>query len=125
MSKYIKFQTSEGSSILIEVEESEVLAPSGVVKVGLLQKVQEAGTSAVTTAQAGFEQALDQILRPNAEAFVRSIRSISDPPSEIEIAFSLKITGELGNIAICKAGGEANYSVKLSWKQAEQGAPKP
>jgi hypothetical protein len=34
----------------------------------------------------------------------------------LEISFSLKATGELGNVAVGKAGGEANYNVKLVWK---------
>jgi hypothetical protein len=118
MARYIKFNTSDGNPILVEVAESEVAPPGGVVKVGLMQSAQEAGIAAVSIAQNTFEQALEKILRPNAEAFVHSIRGISDPPTEIEITFALKVTGELGNVAICKAGAEANYTVKLGWKQA-------
>jgi hypothetical protein len=117
MARYVKFNTSDGDTVLVEVEESEVTPPAGVIKVGLLQKTEEAGIAAISMAQNTFEGAMEKILRPNAEAFVKSVRGISDPPTEVEITFALKITGELGNVAICKAGGEANYSVKLGWKR--------
>jgi len=43
-------------------------------------------------------------------------------PDEVEITFGLKASGELGSLVIAKAGVEANYSVKLTWKKAEQGS---
>ena len=33
------------------------------------------------------------------------------------MTFSLKATGEVGNFAVAKAGAEANYTVKLTWKR--------
>jgi len=33
----------------------------------------------------------------------------------VELSFGLKATGELGNIAIAKASGEANFTIRLLW----------
>ena len=117
MARYIQFMTSDGSPILVEVDEAEVAPQRGVVKAGLKERVQDTAGAAVAMAQAAFEEALERVVRHNAQAFIQSVRSIPAPPSEVEITFGLKVTGEVGNVAICKAGGEANYTVKLSWKQ--------
>jgi hypothetical protein len=51
---------------------------------------------------------------------VNKLRALSDPPDEMEVSFSLKASGELGNIAIGKAGAEANYTVTLRWRKEEK-----
>ncbi len=109
MAQYIQFQTEDGSSILIEVEETDEM---GVVKAGLRGKAEEA----VAQATATFEEGLE-IVRRNAAAFIKKLRGLSDPPDEIEVTFGLKATGELGNFAVAKAGAEASYTVKLKWKR--------
>ncbi len=49
------------------------------------------------------------------------MRDLTDPPAEAEIAFSLKATGEAGYAAaaVAKAGGEATYTVTLTWRREE------
>jgi hypothetical protein len=41
----------------------------------------------------------------------------------MEISFGLKATGEAGNVAIGKAGSEANFTVKLVWKSISNSEP--
>ena len=36
-----------------------------------------------------------------------------------EVGFGLKVTGEVGNVAVARAGGEANYDVKFIWSELE------
>jgi hypothetical protein len=117
MTRYIQFG-SESEPILVEVSEAEVAPRSGVVKVGLKDMAEELGSSTVALAHSTFDQAVDRVLRPSAQAFIQSIRAITVPPSEVEIEFGLKITGELGNVAVGKFGGETNFNVKLTWKQS-------
>jgi predicted methyltransferase len=117
MARYIQFTAADGGTILLEVEEEEVTTQKGVVKAGLKDKVQEA----VVQAQATFEEAMMETVRRNAQAFIQKLRALPDPPQEAEITFGLKGTGEAGNAAVAKAGAEANYTVKLVWKQAEAG----
>jgi hypothetical protein len=114
MAQYIQFVTADGSTILVEVTEEETYQP-GVVKAGLGEKVQEA----VVEAKATFEDGMEVIHRV-ARAFIKKIRSLTDPPDEVEITFGLKATGELGNFAVAKAGAEANYEVTLTWKREKK-----
>jgi len=115
MAQYIPFTADDGSTILVEVAEEETYQ-AGVVKAALEEKVQEA----VGQTQAVFEDALD-VVRRVAGAFIKKVRSLGDPPDEVEVTFGLKATGEFGTFAVAKAGAEANYTVKLTWKREKKG----
>lgn len=115
MTSYIEFKTEDGAIILVEATEEETYQP-GVVKAGVKEKAQEA----VVQAEATFERGLD-LVRYNAQAFIGRLRGLSDPPDEVEMTFGLKATGEIGNFAVAKAGAEANYSIKLTWRRENAG----
>lgn len=110
MPKYLDFQTSDNGHILVEVDEKEI--PAGVEKAGLRDMVGKA----VAAAQTLFDSAIQVAVQVNVETFYQAIQRLPHPPSDVEITFGLKATGELGNIAISKLGAESNYTVKLSWK---------
>lgn len=111
MAQYIQFSTEDGATILVEAAEVEA-SQSGVIKAGLGDKVQDT----VVAAKASLEEGLE-IVRHNASVFIEKVRGLSDPPDEVEMAFGLKATGELGNFAVAKAGAEASYEVTLKWKR--------
>jgi hypothetical protein len=111
LSNHIQFTTEDGNIILMEAEERD-LASSGVAKAGL----REAASNAVAEARALFEEAIKSVVRINAETFYKAISNLSHPPSEVEMTFGIKATGEAGNFVITKVGGEANYTFKLVWK---------
>ncbi len=113
MAHYIQFSAPEGGSLLVEVDTDEVVTPPGVVKAGL---VGDAVATTISRAQETFEAALERAIKFNVEAFYQAIQALSKPPNEIEITFGLKATGEAGNVAVVKASGEVNYTVKLAWK---------
>jgi hypothetical protein len=115
MVKYIQFTDDEQETVLlVEVNKEEIAPPPGVVKVGLKEKVQDV----VAVAQSTFSTAINSAIQQNVQAFMESVRSLPEPPTEVEISFGLKATGEASNIAIGKVGGEVNYTVKLSWKNS-------
>ena len=115
MSRFIEYQTADGGTLLVEVE-GEGEPKSGVVKAGRLgDKVQDA----VLEAQIRFEEAMDTV-KHSAQTIIGKIKGLSDRPDEVEVTFGLKAVGELGNMAIGKVGAEANYTVKLTWKQEEK-----
>lgn len=118
MTRYIQFTDEDGSTLLVETDEAEVYSEEGTVKAGLNEVVERA----ITTAQTGFEQAVDHMIRSNAKAFLQAIRNLpqQDYPESLEVTFGLKATGEVGNAAIAKGTGEANYTVKLSWKREQR-----
>lgn len=115
MAEYIQF-TSAGGIMLVEVEEGEVSSQKGVQKAGL----REMAGKTVAIAQTSFEDAIQQAIQNNARVFLQSVLGLPVLPSEAEISFGLKITGELGNVAVGKAGGETNYNITLTWRREER-----
>lgn len=113
MADYIQFTSPDGNSMLVEVEEDEISSQQGIQKAGL----REMAGKTIAVAQTSFEHAIQQTIRYNAQVFLQSIASLQQLPNEAEITFGLKITGEIGNVAITKAGGETNYTIRLTWKR--------
>ena len=112
MSKYVEFPLEGGGSILIESPDEQPKSTSGFSR----------GDSPKETAEKAM-QSLDQSfesVRQSAELLVNKLRGLSAPPDELEINFALKASGELGNIAIGKAGAEANYTITLRWRKEEK-----
>ena len=119
MADYIQFTSADGNSLLVEVDEGEVSSQQGIQKAGL----REMAGKSVAVAQTSFENAIQQAMQYNAQVFLQSVVNLPILPSEAEITFGLKITGEVGNIAVGKAGGETNYTIRLTWKRETKGTP--
>lgn len=115
MAKYIEFKTADENRLLIEVDEKETSA-GGVAKAGL----RDMAGKAISEAQSLFEKAIATALQLNVETFYVAIQKLPHPPSDVEISFGLKATGEVGNFAISKLGADANYTIKMSWKAINQ-----
>jgi len=113
MANYIQFISADGSKMLVEVAESEVQSQGGVQKAGL----KDAIGKRIAVAGTSFEDGIKHVINYNAQAFIQSVSSLKIMPSEAAIIFGLKVTGEMGNIAVGQVGGEANYTVTLTWKQ--------
>jgi hypothetical protein len=113
--RYIEFPLEDGGSILIETPDQQEKVQSGFVK----GAANEAAKDAVIQAGQSFDASVENI-RKSAELLVSKLRSLSTPPDEMSVAFGLKASGDLGNLAIGKVGGEANYAVTLKWKKEEK-----
>ncbi|WP_341676978.1 CU044_2847 family protein [Niveibacterium sp. SC-1] len=112
-SHYIRFDTADGQTLLVEAEVEELASPGGVVKAGVGDKIRET----IAAARDSLDGAMRRAVSGNARAIIEAVQDLPRPPSEIEISFGLKVTGEAGNIAVGKAGSDVNYQVKLVWKQ--------
>jgi hypothetical protein len=120
VTQYIQFPTDDGGTILVEVEAKEEKV-AGLVKAGLGDKVQDA----VVKVRDTFEATMMETVRRNAEAFIKTMQSLSDPPAEAEIAFGVNAAAEAGYSAVGKASGESSYTVTLTWKrEAEKSGEK-
>ena len=106
MKHLIEFPLEDGTTIMVEVDELKV--KSGVVPVST--KLGE-----VEKAQTTFEAAISKI-RPVAESVINTLHDIPKKPDEIELEFGLKLNGKTG-ICITSVGTEANFQVRLTWKQ--------
>jgi hypothetical protein len=121
MSNYIQFESDEedGAIILIEVDQEDIeVVRGGSVKAGLRDNVKDGVKNAISIAAKPLEAAMRSAIRYNVQGLMKAVRDLPDPPSEVEVTFGLKATGEASNIAVGKAGSEANYNVKLVWKQS-------
>jgi hypothetical protein len=118
MSRYLEFKTATGERVLVEVDERELEPAAGVTKAGLRSRA--SGT--VAAAQATFEEAVDHAIRQNVLALDAALAALPSRPTEVELTFALKATGEVGNVAIGKVGGEANLMLRLSWRFGQQSA---
>jgi hypothetical protein len=62
-------------------------------------------------------------IRKMAAALMRQFREGFDSqPSDIDISFGMKASGELGGFLVSRAGGEASFSVTLRWHATKEEA---
>ncbi len=117
---YIQFTTEDGDEFLVEADEEavseEAISPEEMEKAGILKKT--AGKT-IVFAQTTFEQAIGNVIQYNVKALLQAIRDlpIENQPKSMEATFGLKATAEAGNAAVAKAGGEVNYTIKLTWER--------
>lgn len=105
MKRLIEFPLEDGGSIVVE---SHVMEPAeGMVRAGRPVEI-------ATKASQTFEDAFEKI-KPAATAIITKLRSLSDPPDEMEVEFGVKMNAEVG-VFIAAVGAEANYKVTLKWK---------
>lgn len=113
MTKYIEFPLEDGGTILVETPDEPARPGSGFVR-GAADPASEWADKAQKT----FDQSMLNV-RSSAEKLVKHLSALG--PDEMEVSFSLKATGELGgNLAIAKAGAEANYNVLLKWRKEKE-----
>ena len=106
---YLQFPDGDGT-VLVEVAPQEVQARPGVVKAGIGAK----RNGGLLKAQSTRESPVAAVIDRSAGACVRAIKALGEPPDVVEIQFSVKATGELGNLAVGKLSGDSNFSVKLT-----------
>ena len=52
----------------------------------------------------------------NIEAVLSAMYHLDHMPDEVEVTLALKASGALSNIVVGTLGGEANYAMKMIWK---------
>ena len=106
MTRLVEFQVDDGDSILVEVEdvESDELTPASKVP----------GEIAIR-AEKTFGEALERI-EPMIHKIKDKLDAATQPADEVEVKFSVKLSGELGAV-LTKVGGEATYEITLRWQK--------
>lgn len=115
MAKYVEFPLEDGGVILVEASDERKAAGGGFVRGAPGDGTQEI----IEKAKASFEASFESV-RKSADALVQKLTSLSQRPDEVEVSFSLKVSAELGNVVIAKAGSESNYSVTLRWRNEKE-----
>ena len=103
----VKYQLSEGESILVEADEP---AGAPITRRGRPAEV-------VTEAGENLEQALGRI-GPAVKGVVSQLRAAADWPDEVEVEFAIKLSVD-SNVIIARTGGEANFRIALKWSRDE------
>ena len=109
MATYMEYQLEDGTNILVEVDQPQA---SGVTRAS-----RDRAGNVITSANQRFEAAFAGV-KKSALALRRQLEEMQ--ADEVEVTFGLKATGEAGNFAIGKVGMEANYTVKLKWRNEKQ-----
>lgn len=111
MSRLVEFPLDEGGTVLVEITEAGAGTSDGPVVRGL-----DGGTRVIDQAHQSFEQAIDRV-RPAAQALVTRLRTIADPPDELNIRFGLDLHAQAGAF-IAETGATANFSVEMTWRRS-------
>ena len=107
MAQYVECPLPDGGVVIIESDANQ----GGVVKAGRLADMPE-------QARETFAQAAEST-RKAALVILEQVRSLHEAPDTGEITFGLKASGKLKTLVVAKAGAEASYSVRLTWKRSE------
>jgi len=92
MTWFLEFPTSDGTSVAVEVEDTEASSAGGVEKAGLRDR--RAGEMIARTG-ATLEEAIGTAVR-HVASFVDAMATLPRAPSEVEVTFGLKATGDCG-----------------------------
>jgi hypothetical protein len=132
MAYYAQFTGKDGSnSVLVEVSESDYLdndadedtdddQDNKASLSGTKRKVKKFISKVVGTAQKPLTFALQSAIENNISGLQGAIDSLENKPTEVEMTFGIKTVigvGKIPAMAICKADGESNYTVKMIWKK--------
>lgn len=109
MSTYIQYTLEDGTTILIEGEEQRT---GGVTKAG-----RDKDGNVIKKTDTTFHNALAGVRR-SAHYLREQLNELK--ADSVEVTFGLKAIGEAGVFGISKVGMEANYTVKLTWNNAEE-----
>lgn len=109
MSKLVEFDVGNGETILIEVDEVADLDTA------VIEPVSRSPGEIAAKARQTFSEAIDDIA-PMVRALKGRLNALTDPADEVEVKFSVKLSGEIGAV-VTKVGGEATYEITLKWKK--------
>ena len=105
MARLVEFDVGNGQSVLIEVED---------VQSDEVKPVSKRPGKIAAQAKQTFDQALDN-LKPMVERIRDRVDGMTQPADEVEVKFSVKLSGEIGAV-VTKVGGEATYEITLKWQ---------
>lgn len=105
MARLVEFDLGNGETVLIEVEDVE---SDGI------EPVSKRPGEVAAQAKKTFAEALDN-LKPMVENIKARFDGMTEPADEVEVKFSVKLSGEVGAV-VTKVGGEATYEITLKWQ---------
>jgi hypothetical protein len=107
MKRLVEFSLDEGGSVLVEVDEPS----AGPVMRGIGND----RSALVEKADRTFEDAAAAVT-PTARSLIAQLRSVEDPPDEVDIEFGLQLSAQSGAF-IASVAAEANFKVSMIWRR--------
>ena len=111
MKRLVEFQLQDGSTIVVETEESEEMAR--------VTRTARQQVDVIEEAKHTFEAALEKI-RVATEGAIAKLRNLGEKPDEVTMEFGFNLNAQLGAI-IASTSAEANYKVTLTWSSKPSG----
>jgi hypothetical protein len=105
MKRLVKFTLEDGSTILIEAEETEVE--------GEMIRISSTSREIVNISNKTFEESLG-IVKPVANTVLNKLKDLSKQPEEVQVSFGISMDLKAG--MFIAAGTGANFNVTLTWK---------
>jgi Trypsin-co-occurring domain 1 len=107
MTTYVEYRLEGDGTLLVQVDEPTDAAT----------KAADVSGNVIIKAEKMFKDALISV-RQSVAILRRELTELQ--ADDIEVTFGIKTVGELGLFAVCKAGGEINYEVKVRWSNSEK-----
>ncbi len=114
MPQLVEIQVGEDGP-WIAVETDEIAEPRGTTRRGVRGESESFARAGRT-----FADAVDH-LKPGVVVLIEKLRSMAPAMSDVELTFGIKVTAEAG-VVLARAGTEANFEVKISYKATPPGA---
>lgn len=105
MKRLVKFTLEDGSTILVEAEETEVE--------GEMMRASSTSREIVNISNKTFEESLG-IVKPVANTVLNKLKDLSKQPEEVQVSFGISMDLKAG--MFIAAGTGANFNVTLTWK---------
>lgn len=105
MKRLVKFTLEDGSTILVEAEETEVE--------GEMMRISSTSREIVNISNKTFEESLG-IVKPVANTVLNKLKDLSKQPEEVQVSFGISMDLKAG--MFIAAGTGANFNVTLTWK---------
>ncbi len=111
MTHYIETETSKGTLIKIEVEDTSKPAT------GFASRPTSSTNVSGDNAHEAYQQVL-QTVSSCADGIINTIQELQTQPNTAAVDFAIKVDAEAGAM-VAKAREDAQFRISLSWKQAE------
>lgn len=103
--KIVELKNNDGSSFFIEADDNENF-----------DELIAADASNLARATNKLEDSLTPVLTASKTILARITESAKPRPSEVELTFSIKLSGNL-NFWVIAGNGEGSISLKLKWTE--------
>jgi hypothetical protein len=105
MKRLVRFTLEDGSTVLIEAEETEVE--------GEMIRVSSTSREVVNVSDKTFEESLG-IVKPVANTVLNKLKDLNKLPEEVKVSFGISMDLKAG--MFITSGMGANFNVTLTWK---------